>query len=137
MTKKKAETMHPVRGIGVVVALAMDSLAGKGTIGDIHEAVRDRATAREWQTWSETSIRAAIRSALKPKDGTLSEFYAIGGEYKALSLFSVEEYEVKGRELARLSAHNSDKVRELSKACFVAHGRTFDADAILKQAGVA
>lgn len=137
MTKKKSESLHPVRGIGAVVAEAMESLAGKGTISDIHEAVRDRATAREWQTWSETSIRAAIRSALKPKDGSLPEFYAVGGEYKALRLFTIADYETKGRELARLSAHNRDKVHALADACMTAHGRTFDADLILKQEGAA
>lgn len=127
----KKDSGRPTRSLRDVVIIAMDDLGSHATISDTTEAVRDTATAREWATWCERYIVSGIRGALRAKTGDLPDFYAVDGAYKALRLFTVEDYESKARSMARLSGANAGKVYALRDACEEAHGRSFDADAII------
>lgn len=129
----KRESTKQTRTLSEVVGLAMADLSNQASITDVVEAVRDEASAREWAGWCEKNITTAVRNALRAKKGGLPEFYAIRGEYKALTLFSVEDYEMKAREMARLSGANRSKVYDLAAACEEAHGRTFDVERVLRE----
>lgn len=133
------ETGAIYRSAEELVTITMEQLGGRAPIDDVVEQLHDVATNREWQSMANKAVRLLVRSLLRSrgKKGRLPAFYAVGGEYVALSLFTFDDYVEKARSLARLSRANKDKVLLLAEVCLETHGHSFDADQVLRDAGVA
>jgi hypothetical protein len=126
------------RPLAEVVAEVMDALDGRAPIGDIVNALEGVATHREWTTWATAAVAKSVRDVLRSKDATgVPRHYAVDGEYVAVRLFSVVEYEAVAMKLARSARADRDQVLRLRDRCAeVNNGQTFDADALLRSVGL-
>lgn len=125
------------RSLHAIVREVMERMGHVAPVQEVVQAVRKVATKDEWEVAADQAMTGSIRSALRAgTDRELPEYSEVGGVYKALSLFSIEDYQEKARSYAKLGRANRDRVFQLRDACQEAHQKTFDAESILAEFGL-
>lgn len=135
----RGKDLFDQRSMHDIVLTVMDRLGHSAPIRDVVLGVRKTATKDEWEIAADGAMTALVRSELRRSeaDEILPAYLQVDGVYKALRLFDPREYEEKARLYAKAGRQNKDRVFQLRDACEQAHGKTFDADAIILEFGLA
>lgn len=129
------ETLPGVpRSLQKVVRVVMDRLGGRAGIARVMDGVKREARFDEYMGWADAALANSVRRELLKKDRSgLPEHMSVGGEYVALTLFTVAQYGEAMETQAERGSKFFDKVRLLEAACAEVHGEAPSAEAIIAE----